>query len=139
MVDKKITGFCNSILSEISQEITKEKSDFIQLELKKSSTYNLAHLVNVAESKKYLTEDQIENLKIYHINFLRDEFFNIIKTIYTQNKIHLIFQDNQQILQDQIKFDTDDFISIFEEHKKIIEIKKKQNIQLKLKKEQIIQ
>lgn len=124
ILDREYANQCNLIITELSHEINQGKSNIIANELSISSKNNLTYLSKMTEDECYLTEDQMDNIKNSHINFLKNEFFNIIKSIYPKEKIPDVYHDNENILLDQIKKDFHSLSLIFTKFVQKLKIQK---------------
>lgn len=119
---------CNKILTELSQEFSHENSDIIEIELSISSKNNLIYLENLVNSQLYWNDEEIDNLQKGHYNFLKEEYFSIIKHHYLPDKIPIIYSDNYNILTEQKKNDSQNINQIFDDFKKKIELKKQERL-----------
>ena len=60
--------------------------------LKKRSKENLKHLLHILKSRLYWSNEQLDNIRYGHIDFLKDEFFNIIQELYINDDVSLIYE-----------------------------------------------
>lgn len=123
IIDRKYFDKCNLILTEISKGISQENQDYILKELHLSSVLYLGYLGYIYESRVYWTDEEIEGLKNSYVNFLKEEYFDIIKYNYPIEKIPIIYANNEKMLLYIIKQAYEEFEFIFREYKKKIELK----------------
>ena len=123
LIDIKYAFECNSILSEFNKDASIDNTNKIEFQLQLSSIKNMNYLAKVVNTKKFWTSEQIENLKNGHIIFLKKEFFSIIKKFYPEDKIPIVYEDNEIILKQRILDDDAHFKNIFADFAKNLEIK----------------
>lgn len=73
----------------------------------------MLYLTNVINSQDYWPCKSKENVKNSHENFLKNEFFNIIKTLYSKKDCSHIFKGNYSILEEQIRCDRKQIDELF--------------------------
>lgn len=125
---------CNLNYSLMRKSLTKINDDFVREELLKSSKENIEILKRFFSDKNYWTLNQINNIINSHTRFLRKEYFNIIKSISDSNIFTMIYQDNKDTLEKQIK---DDEKLIKEMSEPIVKIFKEKNQIKKVKAEEV--
>ena len=69
----------------------------------KKSKYELKHLKKIINSKHYWSINQKENIKNKHANFIKNEFYSILKAFYQRNDWIYIFECYNKILQSKIE------------------------------------
>lgn len=104
-IDIQFQNKCDEILSEI--RTSKSKDYFISFsnEIENSSELNLIYLHQIINNEKFWLENEKDNLKNSHVQFLKEEFLNIIKMIYPNDVIKSIYEEYKTILYDQIQND----------------------------------
>lgn len=95
------------------------------------------YLTKKINSKFYWTEEQMHLMINAHIIFLKNEFFELIKWNSNEKKYNMVYEDNYDVLENQIKNDKVIINAIFREFFDKINIKKnpeKQDIKEDIKK-----
>ncbi|KAK8887857.1 hypothetical protein M9Y10_038916 [Tritrichomonas musculus] len=117
--DNEFNDECSHIINEIFySNITRKKQNKLADELKLSSEENLDCLTQLINDEYYLSNEDKKNLLDNHIQFLKREYFAIIKKYYPMDFFVTIYSDNIKILEGQIEND----ISIFSNIKNKYEI-----------------
>ncbi|KAK8841798.1 hypothetical protein M9Y10_026747 [Tritrichomonas musculus] len=130
--DKEIYSECNNFISDMKKKYYNENRETIKTELKASSESNLMELQNRINKSMYWTMNQIEAIINGHVQFLKNEFLDIIKILYEEKIQYLIYSENVDILNSQIEEDRLKVHEIFKSFIEKINIKesiKEQNIQ----------
>ena len=94
------------ILNEINNSIIQKNIKLIESELELSSENNLKYLSDIINSKTYFSDKRI-NIINAHIDFLKDEFFDIIHEIYQKKDQINVFDGSRAILENQIQKDVE--------------------------------
>ena len=117
---------CYLNYSLIRKTLTKINYDFVKNELEISSKENLEILKKMLSDTDYWALNQISHIINSHTRFLRKEYFNIIKSVSDPNMFPMIYQDNKDALEKQIKDDekiihemSEPILKCFEEKNKI--------------------
>lgn len=103
--DKEISSECNSFISDMKKKYYNENRENLKNELKTSSELNLIELQNKINKSIYWTINQIEAIINSHVQFLKNEFLDIIKILYEEKIQYLIYSENIVILNSQIEED----------------------------------
>lgn len=103
--DDEFNNEINSILAEIKSEGNKKNRDLFESEIKISSQIYLDYLKEKINSKFYWTEEQMDLMLNTYIDFLKEEFFDIIQLNSTEQIYNMIYEDNYDIVENQIKND----------------------------------
>ena len=103
--DEEFIEACNLILSEIKTKInTKNREVFIS-ELEISSKENL-NIIRKFNDSEFLPIEKVDNIKNSHVAFLKEEFFSIIKNLSPQKSFNSVYEDNLDVLNEQIEKDS---------------------------------
>lgn len=116
-----------------AKRLSFKENDFIKKELQNSSDKNITYITNFINSKKYLSSSQLNDIKKSHFQFLRNEFYTIIKTIDDMKA----FKSGFQLVETQIKYDNkilEDLFKNFKKHIKLQNSSKKYDAQEDVKK-----
>lgn len=98
------------------KEFSTENDGIITNELIESSSLNLDYLSSLINSHDYFQNDQ-KDIEINHINFLKNEYLDIINNYYNGKDILHAFNYNINILENQINADKERIKQIFSEYK----------------------
>lgn len=101
-----------------AKRLSFKENDFIKKELQNSSDKNITYITNFINSKKYLSSSQLNDIKKSHFQFLRNEFYTIIKTIDDMKA----FKSGFQLVETQIKYDNKILEDLFKNFKKNIKL-----------------
>ena len=129
-LDKKFLSDCNEILTEIHKNQGKKDRKFIKDELKESSKQKLDYLDIMINNEYTWSEEQRENIKISHIQFLKDEFFSILEDKFSSDVISVNYEENINILDKQVNKDTQKIVKIFNDFDKKLHLKKKKQLEI---------
>ena len=103
LTDKEFRNECSTNYSLMRKTFTKVNNNIVVEELRKSSDKNLEILQKFLTDENYWTKNQIENMINGNTRFLKKEYFSIIKAITDPKLFPLVYQDNKDILDSQIK------------------------------------
>ena len=92
----------------------------------------MKYLEEIINNEPYWTNEQIVSIIDGHVNFLKEEFFNIIHDLFPQKIFIMIYAENMNILKNKITIDSKSIHSMFDIFKENLE--KKKIIQKKLQK-----
>lgn len=110
-------------LSYIRKETSQHNKSYFKSQLNLSSKSNLMKIEKLIKNKHYISKDQAERIIRSHQKFLKNELFNIIKSNCNDSALITVFDDNYDILKEQISNDllkiNDLFNKIFEKREKI--------------------
>ena len=96
--------------------ITKNKINVdFEKELQLSSNNHIQYLLELIKHKNYWTEEQLNNLKLSHVDFLKDEFFAMIRDFCSKKDSNIVYFSKKSILENQISNDIKRLTEIFEE------------------------
>lgn len=95
----------------------------LKIELQQSANNNLEYLNYQLHQRYFWTYEQFETIRRTHLSFLDDEYFNIIKIIGSSNLLSSLYENNLDILNDQIENDENLLKDIFSPYIKLIEMK----------------
>lgn len=95
----------------------------LKIELQQSANDNLEYLNYQLHQRYFWTYEQFETIRRTHLSFLDDEYFNIIKIIGSSNLLSSLYENNLDILNDQIENDEKILKDIFSPYIKLIEMK----------------
>lgn len=104
---------CNVFLAKLKNELTQTNDDVFISELSISSENNLEYLRQVISSQCYWSDEKKDFVSKSHENFLKSEFFSIIRALYPKNDYAHIRNCNLSILENQIKKDRKEIKKIF--------------------------
>ena len=104
-IDDDYKNDCNAIISTIRNEIIQKNKDVICCELEESSKNNLLYLTNIINSQDFWSDESKRSIKNSHVNYLKSEFFSIIKNIYEKNDRSHVFEISYSVLENQIDED----------------------------------
>ncbi len=76
------------------------------------------------------SDEQRENIKISHIQFLKDEFFSILEDKFSSDVISVNYEENINILDKQVNKDTQKIVKIFNDFDKKLHLKKKKQLEI---------
>lgn len=134
-IDTDFSNECNLILYPLESIGIKKNRSLYSLELQKSAESELECLKKRITGNVFLSEEEIDLFTKTHFNFLKTEFFDIIK-ISCEEKIHnIIYQENYDILENQMKADKEKINNIFKsfiEKNKIRKNIKEQDVKKKI-------
>ena len=108
--DKDFRIECSNNYSLMRKTFTQVSDNSVVDELRKSSDKNLEILQKYLTDGNYWTKNQIRNMIDGNARFLKKEYFNIIKAIADPKLFPLVYQDNKDILDAQIKELIDEFV-----------------------------
>ncbi|KAK8840710.1 hypothetical protein M9Y10_030486 [Tritrichomonas musculus] len=118
---------CENVLLSLKDYLNQKDHEVYSKELLKSSDSHLDYIRNKMNTKVYWTEQQMEAIKHDHIQFLKNEFFDIIKLNCIDKIYNVVYEANIDILKNQINDDMASIDAIFEPFVKRIELKKSAN------------
>ena len=124
LTDKDFRVECSTNYSLMRKTFTTVNDNSVVDELRKSSEKNLEILQKYLTDENYWTKNQISNMIDSNTRFLKKEYFSIIKSIADPKLFPLVYQDNKEILDAQIK-ESNEKIKKFAE--KILDKFKKKN------------
>lgn len=104
-IDSVFLEECNLILSEIKNDIMLKNKDIVIIELKKSSENSLNYIKQIIDDQCYLFPEKKDSIINSHENFLRNELFSIIKSLYPRNEFPFALKSFSLIFENQIKND----------------------------------
>lgn len=107
LTDKDFRIECSNNYSLMRKTFTQVSDNSVVDELRKSSDKNLEILQKYLTDGNYWTKNQIRNMIDGNARFLKKEYFNIIKAIADPKLFPLVYQDNKDILDAQIKESTE--------------------------------
>lgn len=102
--DEEMMNECQINMNKLTESFYQKIYPIITSEIKKSSELNLAYLYQKNYEKSYWTEEQMDTVINSHIQFLKNELYDI--TIYYLPMNQLIFKRNNDFLDHQISEDT---------------------------------
>lgn len=103
--DDRFACYIDMILTNLKLDNCQDIHINIVNRLKKESQNHLSYLKKKINEKKLLTEIQMNIIERSHINFLQNQFFNIIRDVSNNNFIDNYYEKNSDILDEQIKED----------------------------------
>lgn len=130
LVDIDLSDKINSVLLPLLEQLAKKNGNIISSELQKSSEDNLQYLSKIIENEPYWTKIQISNIKNNHADFLKNEYFNIVKDIASLNIFIMIYNSNIQIVNDQINHDSKEIDNLFKKFLENLDKKKVEKVKL---------
>lgn len=114
-IDSDFYDECNNILNKIAKRtIFKNNNNFIS-ELQISSENNLKYLREVINGQIYWKHEKINYILKSHEEFLREECYSIVMTLYPKNYCELVLDFNRSILENQIEKDRKVLQTIFQD------------------------
>lgn len=137
LIDINFRGECNSILSDLNSTGSKQNRELYLKELQKSADSHLLFLTDKINEKYFWTEEQMDLLTKTHFSFLKDEFYDIIQLTISEKIYNIIYEENFDIVEIQMKKSKEKLNEIFKPYIEKIKIKKnpqEQNLQEKIKK-----
>ena len=125
-IDLDITNECNDILFDIMNRECREFETYLTNEIERISKSNIKYLKSIISNEKYWDENGKENIKNSHISFLKNYFFNIIKTaIHPGDVVRFVYNQSKSILNHQIKNDMDSIEELVNQTKPNNQIQKR--------------
>ena len=135
--NNELNNKCSLVLSEIKKNEAKKNNELYRIELKNSSQLYLNYLEEKVNSKIYWNEEQMYFMISAYESFIKNEFLEIIQLNSSYKKISMIYENNYEILENQIKDDKIKIDDIFKSFINKINIKKtpkEQNIKEDIRK-----
>lgn len=104
-IDSDFYSSCIEVLNEIKKSYTKMNEDIFNKELSISSAANIKYLTEVINGQYYWTDEKKDLIENSHVNFLKKEFYSILRAYHSKNDFGLILNANKSILMNQIEND----------------------------------
>lgn len=121
LIDTEFDNECIKIIRNHINEILKQKSDIYKKELQISSENNISCIDKMIFNEQLLTITNKRNIINNHVEFLKKEFFDIIKYFSPINEITALYAANIEIVEKQIDSDTGKINEIFKKFDEHIE------------------
>lgn len=103
----------------VAKKIGKEKCRLFSSELK----IELGNVNYIIQNRFYWNRQELEGIQRDHISFLEEEFLNIIKILCGDKDCGFFYEENIEILNQQIENDKLRFQELFSPYMKLIETK----------------
>ena len=110
--DTDFKNKCQRILNDIRKK-NSEKNGTLKIGLKKSSEENLRYLKQVINNNYDWTKEKRNDLIESHVQFLKEDFFQIFKKTYLNDDINKYYKECISILNSQIQSDKVELIEYF--------------------------
>lgn len=117
---KKESGL---VVKKIGKEKCRLFSSELKIELNKSAEERLGNVNYILQNRFYWNRQELEGIQRDHISFLEEEFLNIIKILCGDKDCGFFYEENIEILNQQIESDKLRFQVLFSPYMKLIEIK----------------
>lgn len=118
LIDTEFDEEINKIFTDRINKYLKQYSDIFTKELQISSASNLESISNQIKRVKYISETNKINIINSHKNFLKKEFFSIVKYYSPINEFATIYSKNTEIVEKQIDLDIKEIENYFEKYLK---------------------
>lgn len=105
LIDNDFIKECRSVLSEIKSEVNRKNHDIFESEIQKSTKTYLKYLKKKINSKFYWTEEQMNVMFNTYVNFLKNDYFDIVRLNTKEKIIDMIYEENYDVVENQIKND----------------------------------
>ena len=105
VIDEEFNNEISTIFNELKSEGNKKNRDVYEKELLNSSQIYLDYLKDKINSKFYWTEEQMDLMLNTYVDFMKEEFLDIIKLNSTEQIYNMIYEDNYDIFETRIKED----------------------------------
>ena len=107
---------CKFIIENLKIQVNKNNREICKSEIKTSSKLKKKTLSKY-QNHEFKSIEKVQNIINEHIQFIKEEFFNIIQSLSDKKFLNVLYEDNIDILNNQINEDIRD-INNFVEKKK---------------------